>query len=73
MLYTSSYTAATTATTATTHCRGLTLPSFDKATGDLWCPFNLYRTSADVYAEWPSVLHNLFSTIPFQDMDVRFR
>jgi hypothetical protein len=44
------------------------LPHFD-ANNELWCPFNLYRTSADVYAEWNSVLHNLFSTIPFQDKD----
>lgn len=45
---------------------GLTLPHYNKD-GTLWCPFDLYRTSADVYAEWNSVLHNLFSTRQFQD------
>jgi hypothetical protein len=44
------------------------LPHWTEA-GALHCPYNLYRTSADVYPDFGSVMHNLFSTTPFQNYD----
>lgn len=41
-------------------------PAAGDDTGELWCPFNLFRTSADVSANFASVMHNLWSTAPFQ-------
>lgn len=43
---------------------GLTVPN---AT---WCPFNLYRTSGDVRANYPSVLSNLETVIPLADANL---
>lgn len=34
-----------------------------------WCPFNIYRTSNDIRPSFSSVMHNLHTTIPFQDID----
>ena len=36
--------------------------------GSLWCPFNFFRTSRDVDASFSSVMFNLWSTTPFQDL-----
>lgn len=41
-------------------------PTFN-ATGGLICPWNLYRTSGDVYAAYVSVFHNLQSVFPYAD------
>ncbi|EDQ91557.1 uncharacterized protein MONBRDRAFT_31543 [Monosiga brevicollis MX1] len=40
---------------------GDTLPTVD------WCPFNFYRTSGDIQANWASMMSNLHTTIKFQD------
>eukprot|EP00730_Choanoeca_flexa_P004622 TRINITY_DN11751_c0_g1_i1.p2 TRINITY_DN11751_c0_g1~~TRINITY_DN11751_c0_g1_i1.p2 ORF type:complete len:545 (+),score=102.13 TRINITY_DN11751_c0_g1_i1:3443-5077(+) len=42
---------------------GDTVPTQD------WCPFNFYRSSGDIQANWGSVMRNLKSTIRFQDWD----
>eukprot|EP00928_Gymnodinium_smaydae_P012041 TRINITY_DN14393_c0_g8_i1.p1 TRINITY_DN14393_c0_g8~~TRINITY_DN14393_c0_g8_i1.p1 ORF type:complete len:574 (-),score=60.91 TRINITY_DN14393_c0_g8_i1:567-2246(-) len=41
-------------------------PYYDKETGDLWCPYNIYRTGMDIVpGNWESFLTNLASQAKF--------
>ena len=45
-------------TTGDAPCSGTTMPSN--------CPYNIYRSSRDIKANWGSVMNNLMSTKPYQ-------
>jgi alpha-galactosidase len=50
---------------------GLTVPHVQDD-GNVWCPWNFYRTSQDVRARYESVIFNLEETLPFANRGLSF-